>query len=84
MTFFLASCGIDNGRVVAKEYEPAESYSCQVGQVKVGSVTVPIMGTCYEEEEFDLILENQGKRGEVEVTEQEYNDIKLGDWYGQR
>lgn len=84
----LASCGIDAGRVERKEFIPPYDYTCQISSVTVQSgntpITLPIYGTCHEPERHVLYLRNGEDTGSVYVTEHEYNNIRHGDWYGER
>ena len=77
----LSSCGLSQGTVVSKGYEPSSSYSCQTGSVQVGQTSVPIFGTCYIPECWYLGLQDGKDNGSVCVSYQLWDRTNIGSYY---
>lgn len=80
----LVGCGVKTGEVNRKWHEDANTYVvfipfCNtVGKVTVCN-TIPMQQ--YDDEDWVLELENDGKWGEVYVDESTYMQAVVGDWF---
>jgi len=81
----LAGCGAPSeGKVHDKSYSEGYYYTTNICAAydKNGFCTVNIPQQNYSPPSWSLDLYNGDKHGWKGVTEQEYNSVKVGDWYG--
>jgi hypothetical protein len=83
----LAGCGVTSGRVTGKGYRAADSYTCQIGTMPIGSgstaSSMPLYGTCTDPACSWLTLHNDHDNadGSLCVDPQVWQRIPVGAQY---
>lgn len=87
MLMFLLACAPDitTGKIIDKEFHEAYS-STHTTMVMSGKTTIPVTTTDNYPDEWVVIIEGRNEekelvKREVEVTEKEYQTLKIGDIY---
>lgn len=96
MAALLSACGLEAGTVYKKDYEPAHTYTESVPHQIPAGQTCDANNYCtpnyttfwteeerYEPEHWVVYFKDGEDKGSDYVSESEYEQIEIGDWYGE-